>query len=167
LEQKVAGTYEKIPNIAQRDELTATEKIDQIAQEIDQYQKEIENLREQLTPTTPPAVKEKRKQEAVEQLQEIERQVSTTTDLFENATQLWTKLEEDQQVQRWDKEEERISTTIQDLKQRQKTMPITERIKGAQEMKKLQAELTTVQTQKKERQAQMEPLQERVAEVLA
>jgi hypothetical protein len=34
-------------------------------------------------------------------------------------------------------------------------------------MKKLQAELTTVQTLKKERQAQMEPLQERVAEVIA
>jgi hypothetical protein len=46
-------------------------------------------------------------------------------------------------------------------------MPITERIKGTQEMKKLQAELTTTQTQKQERQAQMEPLQERVAEVLA
>jgi chromosome segregation ATPase len=87
--------------------------------------------------------------------------------LFDKATQLWTKLEEDQQVQRWDKEEERISTTIQDLKQRQKTMPITEHVKGAQDMKKLQAELTTVQTLKKECQAQMEPLQERVAEVIA
>jgi predicted nucleic acid-binding Zn-ribbon protein len=87
--------------------------------------------------------------------------------LFENATQLWTKLEEDQKVQKWDKEEERISTAIQDLKQRQKTMSITERIKGAQDMKKLQAELTIAQTQKKEHQAQMEPFQEWVAEVLA
>jgi peptidoglycan hydrolase CwlO-like protein len=34
-------------------------------------------------------------------------------------------------------------------------------------MKKLQAELTTAQTQKQEWQAQMEPLQEWVAEVLA
>jgi hypothetical protein len=41
LEQKVVGTYEKIPKTTQRDELTAVEKIDQIAQEIDQYQKEI------------------------------------------------------------------------------------------------------------------------------
>jgi hypothetical protein len=167
LEQKVAGTYEKIPMTAQRDALTTVEKIDQIAQEIDQYQKEIENLREHLTPTTPPEVREQRKQEATEQLQEIDQQVRATTDLFEEATQLWTKLEEDQQVQQWDKEEERISTTIQDLKQRQKTMAITERVKGAQDMKKLQAELTTVQTWKKERQAQMEPLQERVAEVIA
>jgi hypothetical protein len=44
LEQKVAGTYEKIPQATQRDEITAAEKIDQIAQAIDQYQKEIENL---------------------------------------------------------------------------------------------------------------------------
>jgi predicted nucleic acid-binding Zn-ribbon protein len=88
-------------------------------------------------------------------------------DLFEKATQLWMKLEEDQQVQQWDQEGERISATIQDLKQRQKTMSITERVKGAQDMKKLQAELITAQTQKKECQAQMEPLQERATEVIA
>jgi predicted nucleic acid-binding Zn-ribbon protein len=77
------------------------------------------------------------------------------------------KLEEDQQVQQWDQEEERISATIQDLKQRQKTMSIMERVKGAQDMKKLQAELIVVQTQKKECQAQMEPLQEWATEVIA
>jgi hypothetical protein len=82
-------------------------------------------------------VKEERKQEATTQLQEIEQQVSTATDLFDKAAQLWTKLEEDQQVQKWDKEEERINAAIQDLKQRQKTMPITERVKGMQDMKKL------------------------------
>jgi hypothetical protein len=64
LEQKVAGTYEKIPQAAQSEEFATTKKIDRIAQEIDQYQKEIENLREQLTPTTPPTIKEQRKQEA-------------------------------------------------------------------------------------------------------
>jgi hypothetical protein len=40
-------------------------------------------------------MKEKRKQEETTQLQEIEKQVNTTTDLFDKATQLWTKLEED------------------------------------------------------------------------
>jgi hypothetical protein len=49
-------------------EIIAVEKIDQIAHEIDQYQKEIEDLQEHLTPTTPPVVKEKRKQEVVEKL---------------------------------------------------------------------------------------------------
>jgi hypothetical protein len=51
--------------------------------------------------------------------------------LFENAAQLWKKLEEDQQVQIWDKEEERISIASQDLKQRKKTMSITKHSKGA------------------------------------
>jgi hypothetical protein len=46
-------------------------------------------------------------------------------------------------------------------------MSIMEHIKGVQDMKKLQVELTTAQTQKKEHQAQMELLQERVAEVIA
>ena len=65
-----------------------------------------------------------------------------TIDLFENPTQIWTKLEEDQKIQKWDKEEEMISATIHDLKQRHKTMSITKHIKGAQDMKKLHAELT-------------------------
>jgi hypothetical protein len=39
-------------------------------------------------------------------------------DLFDKAAQLWTRLEEDPQVQHWDKEEERINATIQELKQR-------------------------------------------------
>jgi hypothetical protein len=64
LEKKVVGTYEKIPKTAQREELTTTEKIAHIAQEIDQYHKDIENLHENLTPTTPPDVREKRKNEA-------------------------------------------------------------------------------------------------------
>jgi ribosomal protein S2 len=71
-------------------------------------------------------------------------------DLFERVTQLWTTLEEDEQVQHWDQEEENISASIQDLKQRQKTMKITEHLKGVQDMKKLQAELVVVQTQKKD-----------------
>jgi hypothetical protein len=57
----VAGFFEKIPSIAQGNELLVAGKIHQIAQEIDQYQKEIENLQEKLTPTTPLTVKEKRK----------------------------------------------------------------------------------------------------------
>jgi hypothetical protein len=69
-----------------------------------------------LIPTTPPKFKEQRKQEATTQLQEIEQQVSTTTDLFDKVAQLWSILKEDQQIQKWDKEEERINTVIQELK---------------------------------------------------
>jgi peptidoglycan hydrolase CwlO-like protein len=64
----VARTYEKIPKTAQRDKLTTSKKIDQIAQEIDQYQKEIENLHENLTPSTPLVVREQRKKEVIEKL---------------------------------------------------------------------------------------------------
>jgi hypothetical protein len=53
------------------DEITIVEKIDQIGQEINQYQKEIGNIREQVTPTTPSPVKYQRKKEELEQLQEI------------------------------------------------------------------------------------------------
>jgi hypothetical protein len=103
-------------------------------------------------------VKEKRKQESTVQLQEMEQQVSTAAKLLDKAVQLWTRLEEDPQVQCWDKEEERINAIIQELKQRQKTIPISERFKGTREMKKMQAELITAQTQKQECQAQIEPL---------
>jgi polyhydroxyalkanoate synthesis regulator protein len=142
----VGGIFEKLPSTMQGNELPVAGNIDQIAQAIDQYQKEIENLREQLTPTTPPEVKEQRKQEETTQLQEMEQQVSTTTELLDKEAQLWTRLEEDPQVQHWDKEEERINAMIQELKQRKKTIPILERVKGTQEMKKMQEELITAQT---------------------
>jgi GTPase SAR1 family protein len=61
----------------------------------------------------------------------MERQVCAAADLFDKATQLWKKLEEDKQVHQWDQEEEKINATIQDLKQRKKTMSITEHVKGA------------------------------------
>jgi ribosomal protein S2 len=46
-------------------------------------------------------------------------------------------------------------------------MKITKHLKGVQDMKKVQEEIIVVQTQKKDRQAQMEPLQELVAEGIA
>jgi len=65
LDKKFTGTYEKIQNTVQTNEIIAAENIDQIAQAINQYQKAIENLQEHLTPTTLPVVKEKRKQEVM------------------------------------------------------------------------------------------------------
>jgi len=69
----------------------------------------------------------------------MERQVCVVVELFDRATQLWTKLEKDQKVQQWDQEEEKISATIQDLKKRKKMMKINELLKGVQDMNKLQA----------------------------
>jgi hypothetical protein len=100
LERKVGETFGKIPSTAQGNKLPAIENIDQIVQAIARYQKEIEDLEEQLTPTTPPVVKEKRRQATTMQLQEMEKQVSMAADLLEKEVQLWTRLEENPQVQR-------------------------------------------------------------------
>jgi hypothetical protein len=59
-----------------------------------------------------------------------------------------------------------INAIIQYLKKKNNTIPITECVKGMQDMKRLQEEKITSQTQKQEQQAQMEPLQEWIAEVL-
>jgi hypothetical protein len=63
LERRVGGIFEKLSSTAQGHELPVVGKIEQIVQAIDKYQKEIENLHEKLTPTTPPIVKEQRKLE--------------------------------------------------------------------------------------------------------
>ena len=69
-----------------------------------------------MTPTTPPKVREQRKQEETLQLAELEKHVSLEEELFDRVVHLWTTLEKEDQVQRWDQEEERLNTTIQELK---------------------------------------------------
>jgi hypothetical protein len=59
--------------------------------------------------------------------------------LLDKEAQLWTRLEEDPQVQHWDKQEERINAMIQELKQRQNTIPIPKWVNGTQELKNIQA----------------------------
>jgi hypothetical protein len=67
------------------------------------------------------------------------KQVSMATNFLDKAAQLWTRLKEDPQVQCWDKEEERINAAIQELKQRQNTIPIPKHVKGMQELKNMHA----------------------------
>jgi enoyl-[acyl-carrier-protein] reductase (NADH) len=88
----------------------------------------------------------------------MEKQVSIEDDFLDKVVQLWTRLEEDPQVQCWDKEDERINVVIQELKQKKNTIPILEHIKGMQDLNKMQAELISAKTQKHKRQAQIEPL---------
>ena len=126
MERRVEEIFGKLPTTTQGNELPAAKNIDQIAQAIDRYKKEIEGLQEQLTPKNPLIVKEKRKQEETTQLQETKHQVRTAAEFFNKAVQLWTRLDEDPQVQHWDKEEERVNAMIQELKQRQNTIPIPE-----------------------------------------
>jgi hypothetical protein len=60
----------------------AEEKINLIAQTIDQYKQEIEELKERLNPTTPPEVREKRKQEFALQIDEMENQAKAAEELL-------------------------------------------------------------------------------------
>jgi hypothetical protein len=57
-------------------EISAEEKINLIAQTLDQYMQDIKELKENLNPTTPLEVREQRKQEATFQLGDMEKQVS-------------------------------------------------------------------------------------------
>jgi hypothetical protein len=71
LEKGLFVAYEIIPKSAQTTELTMTQHIDQNVKTIDQYKQEIENLQEQLISTTPPEVKEQRKQEGARKMEEM------------------------------------------------------------------------------------------------
>jgi hypothetical protein len=61
LKKGLVVAYERKPKSAETTELTTTQNIDHIAHTIDQYRQEIKHLWEQLIPTTPLEVKEKRK----------------------------------------------------------------------------------------------------------
>jgi hypothetical protein len=50
-----------------------------------------------------------------------------------------------------DQSKENLNSAVQDLKQRQKEMPISERMKAAQKNKNLQVELKTIQEEIKTR----------------
>jgi hypothetical protein len=47
-----------------------------------------------------------------------------------------------------DQKEEKLNVVVQDLKQRQKTMPILRRLRAAREMKNLQVEERTIQEER-------------------
>jgi FtsZ-binding cell division protein ZapB len=70
----------------QVEERSVEEKITLIAQTIDQYQWEIEQLKENLNPMTPLEVKEQRNQKAKRKMDEMERKINTTIGLFDRAT---------------------------------------------------------------------------------
>jgi hypothetical protein len=102
------------------------EHIQIIMQTLEGYRKEIEELKEKLTPTTPPEVTAEREQQETLQIEMIEREAKEVTKHFDRTTHLWTTLEEDERVQQLDQQEEKINVAMQELKQRQKAMSITE-----------------------------------------
>jgi predicted nucleic acid-binding Zn-ribbon protein len=79
IEQRVTTIYNHLPDNVHAESSSTEEKLKMIAQTIDHYRKQIEDLKEKLTPTTPPEVREKRKEEVALQLVELEKQANTTT----------------------------------------------------------------------------------------
>jgi predicted nucleic acid-binding Zn-ribbon protein len=77
MEQGLTVVYNRIPDNVQAEKKSAEEKLNLIAQTINKYRKEIEEIKEKLNPTTPLKVREQRKQEVSFQIGEMEKQVNT------------------------------------------------------------------------------------------
>jgi len=77
MEQGLTVVYNRIPDNVQAKKKSAEEKLNLIAQTINKYRKEIEEIKEKLNPTTPLKVREQRKQEVSFQIGEMEKQVNT------------------------------------------------------------------------------------------
>jgi exonuclease VII large subunit len=116
LEQKLKEVFTKIPDSAQEAVSSVEEHIQIITQTLEDYKKEIEELKEKLTPTTPPEVTAEREQQEALQIEMMEREAKKVTKLFDRTAQLWTMLEEDDKVQQLDQQEDKINTAMQELK---------------------------------------------------
>jgi len=79
---------------------------------LEDYKKEIEEINEKLTPTTPPEAMVEREQHASLQVKMMEKEAEKDTQLVDRTAQLWMMLEEDDRVQQLDQQEEVINTTI-------------------------------------------------------
>jgi hypothetical protein len=86
------------------------------------------------------------------------------TKLLEKSAQLWTQLLEDGSLIELQGGEEKLHTTMVDVKQQQKMISMLEKIKIVVEMKTLEAEGKAVQAQKMIRHPQLDPLQEKAEE---
>jgi hypothetical protein len=82
-------------------------------------------------------------------------------ELLEKSGQLWTQVKEYEMLQKMQEKEDMIHVQMKDLKHRQNTMSLPEKIKTIVEMKSLQSEEKAVLVEKIARQAQLEPLQEK------
>jgi hypothetical protein len=59
-------------------------------------------------------------------------------ELLEKSDELWTQLLEDGSLQEFQGKEDKLHATMEDVKKRQRTMPLLEKIKTVIEMKNLQ-----------------------------
>lgn len=85
LEQGLTTIYDRILDIVQAPERSAEEKIN-ISQKIEEYRQEIEELKENLNPTTPPEVQEQREQQSAHHIAEMAKEAREVTELFDRTT---------------------------------------------------------------------------------
>jgi predicted nucleic acid-binding Zn-ribbon protein len=86
LDQGFTMVYNRIQNSVKVAKRSVEEKINLIAQTINQYRQGIEELKERINPTTPLEVREQRKQEDALQMVEMENQESAAEELFNRFT---------------------------------------------------------------------------------
>jgi len=90
-------------------------------------------------PNTPPKIKAQRELQATKYIENIEGDINRMEELYNSATQMWKKLQEDEKVQELDQKERNINTSFHDLKHIHKNMAILNNMKIMQEMKNPQA----------------------------
>jgi hypothetical protein len=65
---------------------------------------------------TPREVREHREYKSALRIVEMAKEAREVEELFDKTTQIWTIMEEDENVEQWDQQEEKISTAIHELK---------------------------------------------------
>jgi hypothetical protein len=83
LEHKLKEVFTNIPDTMEAAMSNAEENIQIITQMLEGYTKEIKELKEKLTPTTPPEVTAEREQKASLQIEMIEREAKKVTESFD------------------------------------------------------------------------------------
>jgi hypothetical protein len=166
LEQQVEEEFKTISDSVQGENVSTEGKIMKIEQLVDTYKAHIAELTNLLVPTTPPKVRTQREKEAIGHTESIALSIQESIELYNKSAQLWIDLQEDGKLQELEKKEVGSNTTLQELKQKKKMMTIPNKLRSAQEMKKLEAEMKTIQEVKKSRQAQLKPLQEGTKQML-
>jgi exonuclease VII large subunit len=95
LEQKLKEVFTRIPDSAQVATRNVEEQIQIIAQMLENYKKEIEDLKEKLTPNTPLEVTSEREQQAALQVEIMEKEAQKVTQFLTgpcNYGRRWRKM---------------------------------------------------------------------------
>jgi hypothetical protein len=112
LEQRLEELFQTISDNKLAGEINAEEKLNKIAQRMEEYKHEIVELVGKLTPTTPPEVKLEREQQEIEKADFLALEVKEITELYERIVQLWTSLAEYEGIQQLDQKEENLNAEV-------------------------------------------------------